>query len=111
MFTDTIGATWKGVSALLSHSKKLDTEFVEGALSEVMDFVSKHTGSVKIELDGFKFMEKADDLYKLLMPRLPHDLAIEFRQVGNVNGFELMRQLNRKLDPLEATWHSTCGRK
>ena len=48
----------------------------------------------------FKSEEKADALYKLVMPRLPVDLATEFRQTGGAtNGFELFRKLVNKLDP------------
>ena len=48
----------------------------------------------------FKFEEKADVLYKLVMPRLPPGLATEFRQTGGEsNGFELFRQLTQKLEP------------
>ena len=48
----------------------------------------------------FKFEERADALYNLVMPRLPVDLATEFRQTGGAtNGVELFRKLVSKLDP------------
>ena len=45
----------------------------------------------------FKFEEKAQAIYKLVMTR---HFATEFRQTGGVtNGFELFRKLTQKLDP------------
>ena len=47
-----------------------------------------------------KFKKKSEAIYKLVMTRLPVDLATEFRQTGGVgNGFGLFRKLTQKLDP------------
>ena len=48
---------------------------------------------------GFDYDTKADILYRLLMPRLDEVLSNELAQTGEEDGFELFRQLVRKLDP------------
>ena len=51
---------------------------------------------------GFVYDEKRDVLYRLLMPKLDEVLSNELAQTGDEDGFELFRQLVRKLDPPKA---------
>ena len=102
LFVETIGSSWSGVTSLLRHCRLYeDGEFNADALDSVAALatkVEKHEPAINQFL--FKFEEKADALYKLVMPRLPVDLATEFRQTGGVtNGFGLFCKLASKLDP------------
>ena len=45
------------------------------------------------------FDSNTDMFYELVMPKLGIDMAIELRQIGQSNGFELYRIPNRKIDP------------
>ena len=83
----------------MSQSKKFDAEFTETNLAEVVKLAADHLGKDPIVVEGFNFASKSDALYKLIMPRLNTDMATEFKQVGQGNGFELWRALNRKIDP------------
>ena len=77
-------------------------DFTSDNLKEV-EKLRKKTEPSAPDLDpSFDFHEKADALYKLLMPKLPVGLATEFRQVGTPNGFELFQKLTQKLDPPRA---------
>ena len=47
----------------------------------------------------YGFAEKADILYRLILPKLDDVLSNELAQTGDENGFELFCQLSRKIDP------------
>ena len=82
MFVETNGASWKGVSALINSSRRLGRKFDKGSLEEVIKIVSEQPGSSQVpcvNIHMFDFEDKMDVLYKLLMPKLPLDLATEFR--------------------------------
>ena len=69
----------------LRTSRFLNTEFVEGTVPEMRALKTKHEPDSP-DLDyGFDFFGKADDLYMLLMPRLPTTLGTEIRQVGRMD--------------------------
>ena len=89
-FVDTIGLSWKGASALDS-----------AQLSEAFTNAKKRKDKTPAAF-GFDFAEKADILYRLIMPKLDDVMSIEFAQTGDENGFELSRQLTRKIDPPRA---------
>ena len=48
---------------------------------------------------GFDWDTKADVLYKFIMPKFNDILRALLMQMGNSNGFEFFRLLNRKIDP------------
>ena len=79
-FVETIGASWSGVTSLLRHCRLYeDGEFDAGAMEKVAKFAEKVEGRMPpINSFLFKFEEKAEAIYKLVMPRLPVDLATEF---------------------------------
>ena len=107
LFLETVGPSWKGVTAVLRTSRLYEETFEKEKLREVAALTKRHEPrSPDLEI-GFDFDLKADALYKLLMPRLPVPLATEFRQVGQTNGFELYRRLVQKLDPprADASFH------
>ena len=62
LFVETIGPTWKGVSALLTQSRNLEVEFDKGALTKVCELVTSHLGSTPINPNFFDFEDKADTL-------------------------------------------------
>ena len=102
LYIETIGASWSGVTGLLRHCRlHVEGAFDEKALPAVIKLatdIEKRPPALDHFL--FKFEEKADALYKLVMPRLAVDLATEFRQIGGEsNGFELFRKLTQKLEP------------
>ena len=102
LFVETIGPSWSGVTSLLRHCRLYDDgEFTADSLADIAALATKvEKREPAINAYLFKFDEKADALYKLVMPCLPVDLANEFRQTGGVtNGFELFRKLVNKLDP------------
>ena len=102
LYIETIGASWSGVTSLLRHCRlHEDGTFDETAIPAVIKIATDIEKRAPL-LDPFlfKFNEKADALYKLVMPRLPVDLATEIRQTGGEsNGFELFRKLTQKLEP------------
>jgi len=107
LFLETIGSSWKGVTAVLRASRLYEQTFEKDQLGEVEALSAKHEPKAPTLDYSFDFDLKTDALYKLLMPRLPVALATEFRQVGQTNGFELYRRLVQKLDPprADASFH------
>ena len=107
LFLETIGSSWKGVTAVLRASRLYEQTFEKDQLPEVEALSAKHEPKAPTLDYSFDFDLKTDALYKLLMPRLPVALATEFRQVGQTNGFELYRRLVQKLDPprADASFH------
>ena len=100
LFVDTFGPSWTGAASLLRHCRLIDSIFDrDTGLSEVIAVCTRIEGKEPLQEYGFEFEAKADALYKLLMPRLNVALATEFRQIGSSNGFELYRQIARKLEP------------
>ena len=107
LFLETIGTSWKGVTALMRTSRIFTETFASITLREV-ELLRKKTEPAAPDLDAtFGFHEKADALYKLLMPKLSVSLPTELRQVGTPNGFQFFRQLTQKLDPPRAPATST----
>ena len=83
--------SWKGVTAVMRTSRIYTEDFTNENLKEV-EALRKKTEPDAPDLDyAFNFHEKADALFKLLMPKLSVGLATELRQVGTPNGFELFR--------------------
>ena len=85
----------------MRHCRLYDAgEFDESALEKIGTYAAKVEGKLPaINMFLFKFHEKTDALYKLVLPRLPVDLATEFRQTGGTtNGFDLFWKLAQKLD-------------
>ena len=96
---ETKGTGWTGVSGLLRQACRQVEEFNELSLPDVVATINARKGRAP-ELLTFQFDDRADELYKLIMPRLDEATGTEFRQVGGKqNGFELFRQLNRRIDP------------
>jgi len=102
LFLETIGTSWKGVTAVMRTSRIFTENFTGENLKEVEELRKKTEPSAPDLDPSFSFHEKADALYKLLMPKLPVGLSTELRQVGTPNGFELFRLLTQKLDPPRA---------
>ena len=48
---------------------------------------------------GFEYDVKTDILYRLITPKLDEVMSAVFAQSGEESGFELFRQLSRKIDP------------
>ena len=102
VFLETIGTCWKGVTAVVRTSRIYTETFTGDNLKET-EALRKKTEPTAPDLDpSVNFHEKADALYKLLMPKLSVSLSTELRQVGTPNGFELFRLLTHKLDPPHA---------
>ena len=102
MYIDTIGPSWKGVRQLLQQARHsavpiLPTkESMKDTIERAKD-VNKNVAVVDdVTMD---WQAKANDLYKLLLPKLNLELSTELRHITVDNGFELWRLLNRKLDP------------
>ena len=97
-FIDTIGVGWKGTSGLLRELRRREglfdsTQFQEAAAAR---------GDKVPKVDGFDYDDKMDVLYRLVMPKLDEVLSNELAQTGEQDGFEMFRQLVRKLDPPKA---------
>ena len=102
LFLETIGVSWKGVTAVMRTSRLYNDTFSFGNRGAV-ESLRRQTEPSAPDLDAsFNFYEKSDALYKLLMPKLSVSLSTELRQVGTPNGFELFRLLTQKLDPPRA---------
>jgi hypothetical protein len=100
-FVDTIGTSWKGTSGLLRQLRYRDQPFQIGQLDAALADAEKRHDKLP-EKSFYNFEEKADTLYRLIMPKLDELLSNEFAQTGTENGFELYRQLSRKIDPPRA---------
>ena len=100
-FIDTIGPSWKGTSGLLRQLRHCELTFAEGGVEAAVQ-KAKEKGDKAPVVDGFNYKEKKDVLYRLVMPRLDEVLGNELAQTGEEDGFELLRQLVRKLDPPKA---------
>ena len=97
---ESIKPSWAGVASLLASSRMLSQEFSAEALPEVFKLVrSVNVGNCQVTDCEFDFATMLDTLYKLLMPKLPLELATDLRQWGSTNGFELYRRVVRKIDP------------
>ena len=70
---------------------------VEGAIAQ-----AKKRGDNTPTYFGFDYDTKKAVLYRLLIPCLDEVLSNELAQTGEEDGFELFRQLVRKLDPPKA---------
>ena len=100
VFTETIGPSWAGVGSLLASSRMLALEFTSSQLTEVIRLVKQvNHGQSQVKDWEFDFATKSDIFYKLLMPKLPLELATDLRQVGTSKGFERYRRVVRKIDP------------
>ena len=77
-------------------------------LGEVIHKVKERCGTAPEEF-GFDFDNKADTVYKLIMPKVDDIRSDELMQTCKSIGFELFRLLNPKLDPPGTNWPSTCA--
>ena len=71
------------MTALMRTSRIFTETFTSATFREV-ELLQKKTEPAAPDLDAsFNFHEKADALYKLLMPKLSVSLSTELRQVGH----------------------------
>ena len=97
-FVDSIGASWKGTSGLLRQLRHCEVVFTEGQVEDAVQ-KARNRGDKDPTAEGFNYDDKKDVLYRSLVPRLDEVLGNELAQTGDEDGFELFRQLVRKLDP------------
>ena len=80
VFTETIGPSWAGMASLLGSSRMLAQEFTQDQLPEVIKLVKLvNHGQCQVADWEFDFCTKSDILYKLLMPKLPLELATDLK--------------------------------
>ena len=76
-FVDTIGMSWKGASGLLRQLRYREEPFEKGQLHDALvDAEKRHDKTPDEAFYGFD--EKADILYRLIMPKLDELLSNEF---------------------------------
>ena len=85
-FVDTIGTTWKGTSGLLRQLRYRDQPFAIGQFDAAVADAEKRNDKIP-EKSFYNFEEKADTLYRLIMPKLDELLSSEFAKTGTENGF------------------------
>ena len=100
-FIDTIGTTWKGTSGSLRELRQREVPF-EGSQVQAAISAAQSRGDKAPTYFGFDYAAKKDVLYRLLLPKLDDVLGNELAQTGDEDGFQLFRQLVRKLDPPKA---------
>jgi hypothetical protein len=78
----------------------LAQEFTSDQLPDVIKLVKLvNRGQCQVAKWEFHFDAESDTLYKLLMTKLPLELATDLRQVGSTNGVELYRRVVRRIGP------------
>ena len=97
-FVDTIGPSWKGTSGLLRQLRFHEQPFDNSQLSGTAADTRKRNDKAPQEHE-YEFDAKTDVLYRLIMPKLDGVMSAEFSQSGDETGFELFRQLSRKIGP------------
>ena len=83
-FVDTIGFSWKGTSGLLRELRHREAPFTAAQLSEAVANAKKRHDKTPDEA-FYAFEEKADTLYRLIMPKLDEVLSNELAQTGKEN--------------------------
>ena len=78
-----------------------DQLFDSSQLSVALADAKRHKDKVPAEF-SFDFADKADILFRLIMPKLDDVMSNESAQTGDKNGFELFRHPTRKIDPPQA---------
>ena len=99
-FVDTIGPSWKRTSGLLRQLRFREQPFDASQLEEAnRDSRKRNDKAPAGDEFEYEFATKTDILYRLIMPKLDVVMSAEFSQSGDESGFELFRQLSRKIDP------------
>ena len=98
-------AKWKGAKKIL-HLTRLGTvevneeQFDKAVKKAQDDHLAETSKDLIPDLRTWSFAERSRELYQLISVKLNSSTFADYKDEDDMNGFELWRQLNKKLDPL-----------